>query len=328
MAKRLDMLARLRSYMLGNDPTWLAAKEKAFQHNGWFTPAFIDTAIQNIAGFLEPSQLRQWLGKYPVPAAQPSPKIIGLILSGNIPMAGIYDFICVYLSGHYQRIRLSPKDEVLLKHLVQTMSSWDDDIAGQISFHDMLRGCDAYVGAGNLAPGPLAQYFSKYPCIIRTATRREAMLDGNESREELELLADDVFTYFGQGCLNVTRVRVPRNYDFIPLLKALEKYQHLVDHNKYMNNYDYQLAMLILNKEFYMTNGCILLTESASVPSPIARLNYGYYDDGMAVFNEGQGLVSGKGLSGNGFVPLGQAGRSIICEELNDMDTLKFLLDL
>ena len=320
LAKRLDMLARLRSYMLGNDPTWLAAKEKAFQHNGWFTPAFIDTAIQNIAGFLEPSQLRQWLGKYPVPAAQPSPKIIGLILSGNIPMAGIYDFICVYLSGHYQRIRLSPKDDVLTKHLVQKLLSWEPSLAGSLTVAEMLKGCHAFIVTGNNNPSFL-HYLKNYPGLVHTSKPSAALLTGNEDRGELELLADDVFQYFGRGSLNIGKLYVPKGYDFIPLLKIFEKYGYLVDHNKYKNNYDYQLSLLILNKEFYMNNGSLLLTESKQPASPVARLHYEFYED-EPQFNTSERIV------GRGYEPFGMARLSVMPDKTDGQDLLKFLLEL
>lgn len=326
LAKRLAMLARLRDYMLGNDPQWEAAKEKAYRHNSWFIPSFIDLAVEHITAFLEPSQLERWLSKYSLPDKQVSPKTIGLVLPGNIPLEGFYDFASVYLSGHRLRIKLSAKDDVLLRHLVNhAMQSWDPTVAGHISFEDMLRGCDAYLATDT---GPLAQYLNKYPALLRAPFRSAAVITGNETAEDLELLADDVFQYFGQGCLNVNKLYVPRHFDFIPLLKAFEKYRFLIDHNKYKNNYDYQLALLILNKEFYMTNGCILLTEEASKPSPVARLNYEYYDGKPDVLKVNQPHVSGNTLKGKDYGALGTAGQSVVCGHINGMDTLKFLLDL
>ncbi|HEX6181620.1 MAG TPA: acyl-CoA reductase, partial [Chitinophagaceae bacterium] len=295
LIQRLDTLARLRMYMLGKDPQWEAAKQKAYQHNGWFIPLFIDLAVEHITSFLEPTRLQQWLSNYLIPDEQPAPKTIGLVLPGNIPMAGFYDFMCVYISGHRQRIKLSPKDEVLIKHLVQhPMKTFDPKGAAAISFEDMLKGCDAYIATD---AGTLSQYLGKYPCILRSPAKRAAILTGDEPIAQLEQLADDVFQYFGHGHLNVSKLYVPRDFDFIPLLRAFEKYRFLADHNKYGNNYDYQLALLILNKEFYMTNGCILLTEGGSGPSPTARLHYEYYDDPQAVLNKSTSLVAGNSLA-------------------------------
>ncbi|HYC29834.1 MAG TPA: acyl-CoA reductase, partial [Chitinophagaceae bacterium] len=280
LAKRLELLVQLQSYMLSNDAGWQAVKEKAYTHNGWFIPQFIDLAAKNIATYLlTRTHLQHWITTYNIPGEQQQVKTIGIIMPGNIPMTGFYDFLCVFLSGHRQRIKLSPTDDVLLKHLVNTLAGWDSDVHNLVSFDDMLKGCDAYLTTENRNTKALEKYYNKYPHIIHSNATSVALLTGEETRQQLELLADDVFQYFGQGCLNVNKVFVPKDYDFIPLLKAFDKYGYLIDHNKYKNNYDYQLAMLILNKEFYMTNGSILLTENASHSAPIARLHYEYYSD-------------------------------------------------
>ena len=326
LAKRLDTLTQLRSYMLGNDLQWEAAKEKAFHHNGWFIPLFIDLAIEHITAFLEPDHLKQWISPYAIPDTRPSPKTVGLVLPGNVPLAGFYDFLCLYISGHRQRIKLSPKDEVLWKHLVQhPLRSLDPAGAADISFEDMLQGCDAYIATNAVT---LSQYLGKYPNILRTPGKMSAVVTGEESADDLQLLANDVFQYFGQGYLNVKKLFVPRDFDFIPLLKALDKYHFLIDHNKYKNNYDYQLALLILNKEFYMTNGGILLTEGRSTSAPTARLNYEYYDDPGAVPNSNGSVAAGNGLAGKGYEDLGRAGQSVLSEHLSGPDTLQFLLGI
>jgi hypothetical protein len=155
-----------------------------------------------------------------------------------------------------------------------------------------------------------------------------AILTGNETEEELEKLADDVYQYFGLGCRNVTKIFVPENYDFIPLLNAFRKYNHLIDHHKYKNNYDYNLAIHILNKEYYMTNGSIILMEKESPFSPISQLHYEYYKDENEVReklkSDGniQCIVSKKDI---GF---GEAQCPGVCDYADGVDTMEFLKDL
>ncbi|HYE54207.1 MAG TPA: acyl-CoA reductase, partial [Chitinophagaceae bacterium] len=206
--------------MLGNDPYWQAAKEQAFMKNAWFIPPFIELAVHNIAThLLDQEALARLVSTYRFDQASAS-KTVGVIMPGNIPLGGFCDFCSVFLSGHKQRVRLSPKDDVLFRHLTGYMMSLDKAASDQISFEEMLKGCDAYLAMGAAVPGPMEQYFSKYPSIIRRPARTSAILDGTETRAQLELLADDVFQYFGQGYLNITKIYVPRGYDFIPLLKA------------------------------------------------------------------------------------------------------------
>ncbi|HEY0678968.1 MAG TPA: acyl-CoA reductase [Chitinophagaceae bacterium] len=324
---RLDLLTQLQSYMLGNDAGWEAEKEEAYRQNGWFIPQFIDLAVRNIATHLLSNRnLQRWIEKYRIPQMQNNPKSVGIVMPGNIPLSGFHDFLVTFLSGHRQRIMLSSKDDVLLKHLVGKMASRNESVNDLVSFEEMLKGCDAYIARSNQPHGSMEQYLSKYPHIIHRATGATAILSGHETRQQLELLADDVFQYFGQGNLSVNKIYVPQQYDFIPLLKVFEKYNWLVDHNKYKNNYDYQLSLLILNKEFYMTNGAILLTSGKSPISPVARLNYEYYSDEQEVLKN-YNPDSGQFLVGTHQAPFGRAQQSVIYE-LEGPATLQFLLDL
>lgn len=312
-SQRLELLERLKSYMLSNDEQWQAAKQKAFTHNGWFMPAFINLAVNNIAGhLLNPSTLQQWGDEYGFVNERALPATIGVIMAGNIPLAGFYQFLSIFLAGHKQRIKLSPKDEVLLPHLVRKMISWNAAVEEYVLFSDMLKGCDAYMASlDSNTSQQFEKYFSKYPHFISRAGSSAAVLTGDESKAELELLTDDVFEYFGRGSMNVTRLFVPRNFDFIPVIKSFDKYQPLIDQNKYKNNYDYQLALLILNKEFYMTNGCILLTENTGATVPVAMLYYSYYDD-VANVREMAAQQGVKRVAGKGYEPWGEAEKSVL----------------
>lgn len=144
----------------------------------------------------------------------------------------------------------------------------------------MLKGCDAYIATGsNNSSRYFEYYFNKYPHIIRKNRTSVAILTGTESADELEGLADDVYLYFGLGCRNITKIYVPEGYDFVPLLDSFRKYNFLAEHHKYKNNFDYNLALHLLNKKYYMSNGSLLLVEEPSLFSPISQLNYEFYSD-------------------------------------------------
>ena len=143
----------------------------------------------------------------------------------------------------------------------------------------MLKGCDAYIATGsNNSARYFDHYFSKYPCIVRRNRSSVAILKGDETSEQLEKLSDDIHTFFGLGCRNVTKIFAPKEYDFLPLLKSFQHYKFFGDNNKYKNNYDYNLSIQLMNNRFYMTNESTLLVESDSVFSPISQLNYSFYN--------------------------------------------------
>ncbi|CAL1519617.1 acyl-CoA reductase [Chitinophaga sp. MM2321] len=330
IAEKEVALVRLGQYLAGNSPELTAVKERAFIANGWFIPAFIDKALENICQyFLEPAALHQWLQQYPAAGNDWEPKKVGIVAAGNIPMVGFHDWLCGFISGHHVKLKLSSKDEILMKHILEKIAEWYPDQANQTQVQDMLKNCDAYIATGsNNSARYFTYYFSKYPNIIRHNRTSAAVLTGTETPEQLDALADDVMMYFGLGCRNVTKILVPEGYNFDPLLNALRKYDHLADHHKYKNNYDYNLALLLLNSSPYLTNGSILLHEAASLFSPISVLNYGYYKDINQLQQDLAGEEVLQCLVGQSYTPFGYAQQPSLMDYADGVDTMAFLTTL
>ena len=330
LQKRIDLLKGLGEYISANGDAWKAAKERAYHQNAWFIPEFIRLAVNSVVNtFLQEKEIEAWVKNYNIPQENNSPKNVGIVMAGNIPLVGFHDFLCTFISGHRQTIKPSSKDEVLIRHLVQQLHERDSETQSLISFAEMLKGCDAYIATGsNNSARYFDYYFSKYAHIIRRNRTSVAILTGKETDADLERLADDVYQYFGLGCRNVTKIYVPEQYDFLPLLEAFRKYNYLIDHNKYMNNYDYQMALLILNKRFYMTNGSVILLEEQSLFSPISRLNYEYYSNAGQLTEQLGQQQDLQCVVGESAIPFGQAQQPGLTDYADGIDTLKFLLSL
>ena len=325
---RIALAAQLGQYILSGSPEWLEVKQRASLINPWFTPEFIDIATGNIAKhFLDKQKLENWTSSYKIEAV--TPKKIGIVMAGNIPLVGFHDFLCVFISGHKAIIKASSKDEVLIKHLAQKLIEWDKELSEMIVFQEMLKNCDAYIATGsNNSARYFEYYFKKYPHIIRRNRTSAAILDGNETTTELEKLADDVHLYFGMGCRNVTKIFVPKDYDFIPLLTVFKKYDHFKDHNKYKNNYDYNLALHILNGKFYMANESLILLENPSIFSPISQLNYEFYTDKNTITESLRSTDDLQCTVGHDHIPFGQAQLPSLSDYADGIDTINFLIKL
>ena len=327
---RIDLLARLGAYILSADPAWRDVKEKAGLENGWFIPEFVELATRNIAGsFLEKGRLEKWAVEHQLPIVNREPRNIGIVMAGNIPLVGFHDFLSVFIAGHNAFIKTSSKDQVLIRHLTGKLLEWDGRMNNLVQYAAMLKGCHAYIATGsNNSSRYFDYYFGKYPHIIRRNRTSVAILAGNETTGDLEKLADDVYLYFGLGCRNVTKLYVPAGYDFVPLLEAFKKYNYLADHHKYKNNYDYNLALHLLNKKYYMTNGSLLLIEDAPLFSPISQLNYEFYADekiaGTALANQNDLQC----IVGRGYIPFGEAQIPLLTDHPDGIDTLGFLAAL
>lgn len=325
---RIDLLDELGRYILSGDPAWLETLDRAGLENGWFIPEFSKKASETVAkAYLKRDLLTTWLSAYPVAEPDPaSAPLTGIVMAGNIPLVGFHDFLCGFAAGNRLMLKPSSKDQVLIRHLTDKLISLEPAVAEWIGYSEMLKGCDRYIATGsNNSSRYFDYYFRKYPHIIRRNRTSVAILDGTETAEELDLLADDVHLYFGLGCRNVTKLYVPAGYDFVPLLETFRKYSYFSDHHKFRNNYDYNLALHVLNKKFYMTNGTVLLSEEASLFSPISQLNYEYYTDAQQVAESLRGLEELQAVVGHGRIPFGKAQEPSLTDYADGVDTMAFL---
>ncbi len=329
VTQRIDALTALGDHLREAPESWTMAVNKAHAHNPWFTPDFTALAARNIADhFLQKDKLLAWAGHYHLDD-NVGGKNTGIVMAGNIPLVGFHDFLCVFISGHRQTIKLSAKDDILLKYLAEVLVTLAPEARSLITFADMLKGCDAYIatGSGNTARY-FEYYFGKYPSIIRRNRSSVAILDGHETPAELEALADDTHLYFGRGCRNVTRLVVPPNYDFIPLLGAFDKYSHFAQHDKYKNNYDYYLTIQIMNNRFYMTNNSLLLVESEDLFPPISQLHYSFCEDAQTAADTLKNSPDIQCIIGHGQLPFGKAQTPSLTDYADGVDTMQFLLTL
>ncbi len=330
LEERLALMIRLGKYMLHTEEEGLAAIiQKAHDHNKWFIPEFTKIALRNIAiNLLDEKKLKEWVKHYHLDNNISSHKV-GIVMAGNIPLVGFHDFLCTFIAGQKAVIKCSSKDDQLLPFLIKILTEWDSRMSNYVSFEVMLKNCEAYIATGsNNSSRYFHYYFGKYPSIIRKNKTSVAVLTGKETEDQLSALADDVYLYFGLGCRNVTKIFVPGGYDFIPLLKGFEKYNYLADFSMYQNNYDYNLALLIMNNKIYMSNKSIILTESDSVFSPVSQLHYSFYDPGDP---PQQSLLENENIQcivGDSFIPFSLAQQPELFDYADGVDTMAFLLSL
>ena len=254
-----------------------AAVEKAEQQNAWFDRENCLFALKHWAGLLKEDALRAWLSPYTI--GEKTPKQVALVLAGNIPMVGFHDLLCVLLSGHKALVKLSSNDKVLLPFLVKKLEEIAPGFQGKVQFtEEKLHDFDAVIATGsNNTARYFEYYFGQKPHIIRRNRNSVAVLTGEETPEELFLLGEDIFRYFGLGCRSISKLFVPEDYDFVAFFEAIYPYHTLLDHQKYVNNYDYNKAVYLMSLFQLLENGFLLLKEDEKYASPIATLFYERY---------------------------------------------------
>ncbi|MFD0750200.1 acyl-CoA reductase [Mucilaginibacter calamicampi] len=260
-----------------NEQLQILIQQEQF-HNPWFTPANVERAILSIGQMLNADAIKKWLDKYETDKITEEKKV-GLILAGNIPLVGFHDVLCVLAAGHHALIKASAQDGRLVRHVLNMLATIDARFSAQYSFVDKLKDFDAVIATGSDNSSRYFEYyFGKVPHIIRKNRNSIAVITGDETTGELNLLGHDIFDYFGLGCRNVSKLLIPRGYDIGTFFRPIETYQPVINHHKYNNNYDYNKSIYLVNSEMHFDNGFLLLRENESLASPLAVLHYEYYD--------------------------------------------------
>lgn len=302
--------------------------------NGWFIEENVRSAVAGIAYMLEKDKLGKWLSAYTF-SENKSPKRVGVIMAGNIPMVGFHDFLCVLISGNICISKLSSQDNRLLKAVAAKLVAIEPRFKDRIVFEEgKLENIDAVIATGsNNTSRYFEYYFGKYPHVIRKNRNSVAVLIGSETPEQLALLGDDIFMYFGLGCRNVSKLYVPEGYNFDDFFNAIESKKKIVFHSKYANNYDYNKAILLVGKQLHFDNGFLLLKEDEALSTPVSRLNYSFYKDMDAVKaeletrkNEIQCIVSANPSEFNASVSFGESQKPELWDYADGVDTMQFLL--
>jgi len=256
---------------------------------------------------------------------------IGIICAGNIPMVGFHDVLSVIISGHKALIKLSSDDNKLIPALLQLAEKFDPSLKGCYQIiPQKLEGFDAVIATGSTNTSRYFHYYFKdIPHIIRKGRTSVAVLTGNESTEELLGLGNDIFDYFGLGCRSISKIYIPENYKLDTFFEAIFPFNDVINHNKYANNYDYNKAVWLLNKEQLLDNGFVLLKEEQEIASPTASLFYQRY----AERDKLNSLLAEKSenlqcIVGEGYIPFGQTQCPMLWDYADNIDTMKFLSSL
>jgi hypothetical protein len=297
-------------------------------HNPWFTKSAIQFSLNSLADMLDPAVLIPFANRY---GATEKPKRVAIIMAGNIPMVAFHDVVCVLLAGHSAACKLSSNDKHLLPAVVSVLKQWQPDLASKIECHQgLMKEMDAVIATGSdNASNYFEQYFGKYPHIFRRNRTSVAVLDGSESREDLENLGSDLFRYFGLGCRNVSKVFIPRGFNTDRLFEAIVNYGEIVNHHKYANNYDYNRTIYMMNSIPFLDNNFCIFKEDEGLFSPLSVFFYQRYDSMEEVT---QFLETHKDsiqtVVGAGFQALGKAQLPAIDDYADGIDTMEWLVKI
>lgn len=330
LEQRINGLSKLGNHLLGlSEEAFESLALHARLENPWFTADNVKRSLTGVTQYLKEDKLRRWTSSYTLDPKEQ--KEVALVLAGNIPLVGFHDLLCVLIGGHRAQLKLSSKDSKLISYLIKHLIWLEPGFEKTITIKEnKLEHFDAVIATGSDTSARYFEfYFGKYPHVIRKNRSSCVVLTGDESEAEIDTLGEDVFSYFGLGCRNVSKAYVPKGYALPRILSRWGTYKDIIHHHKYCNNYDYQKSILLVNQVSFLDNGFILLQENEKLVSPISVLYYEYYTDQADLDNklnlnkEKIQCIVGKNKSAT--VPFGSAQYPELWDYADQVDTLRFL---
>ena len=305
----------------------------AQEHNSWFTKSNLLFALESWSKSLTKNNLNKWIESEGL--TESDTKKVAIVMAGNIPLVGFHDFLSVLITGHHVVAKLSSNDKHLLPFLAKYLEYVAPDFKGKITFtEEKLTDFDAVIATGSDNTSRYFDYYFKNkPNIIRKSRNSIAVLSGKESTEEMENLSNDIFHYFGLGCRSVSKLYVPRNYNFDHFFQGMYAKSSFIENAKYANNYDYNKAVYLMSEFDILENGFLMIKEDESYASPIATVFYEYYDNEIDLkikLHEDQEKI--QCIVANGFleheIKFGQTQHPQLHDYADGVNTIKFLSEL
>jgi len=315
---------------------WDDTIRTAGHRNGWFTEENVRLALRGLSRMLAEEKLEKWLSVYGDMPNTAEAKTVGIIMAGNIPLVGFHDLMTVLITGHRAMVKTSSQDELLPRKLVETLVSIESAFADRIEFSEgRMTGFTHIIATGSANSSRYFEYyFSRYPSIIRGNRNSVAVITGQETDDELRALGKDIFRFFGLGCRNVSKLYVHRNVDMVGLLRHFEGWEHIGEHHKYHNNYDYHKAIFLVEKMKHLDTGFLLVREEQALACPVSVLHYETFDVLEEVKNRLlrdadaiQCVVASEGTGVVNAVPFGKSQEPEAWDYADGADTVAFLLE-
>tara|TARA_A100001234_G_scaffold144510_1_gene126933 strand:+ start:1604 stop:2461 length:858 start_codon:yes stop_codon:yes gene_type:complete len=279
---------------------------------------------------LRKDTLETWVSKYNLQNVNYK---VAIIMAGNFPLAGLHDLICVIITGNKAIIKPSSDDKILINFFVEYLHEEFPETNEIIEIaSEKLDDFEKVIATGsNNTFNYFEYYFRDKSSLLRKNRNSIAVLSGDESENELKLLSDDIFIYFGLGCRNISKIFVPTGYDISQLKNKFNKYNYIINHNKYSNNYNYQKTIKIMNNEVFTDCDYFLMSQSKEINPPISVIYYDYYDDLTQVCdlikekrNQIQCIVTNLQIKNS--IRFGEAQDPKLDQYADNSDTINFLL--
>ncbi|MGL6022132.1 MAG: hypothetical protein ACRC0A_03390 [Chitinophagaceae bacterium] len=296
--KYFRILQRINTFFQEKNPLWNKIKIQAINQNHWLTHSFIDLKVQLIRDTFFREKKHLCLQPFCKQSTIQSSKI-ALVIDDNLMFSGIYELLIGFRFNALLEIKCLPYQKILLEPVVDILNQ-KKEVVFFVNKISKKNDFYCFYKKKKLSSTEIG-YLQKYPYIAHTTKKGIVIIEGNESKENLHFLANQIFSFFGLDHLNVSKILIPKNYNINRLFESFESFSYLRNHPYYLLQYEYHLGVTILQKKEYFTNGFITLVNSQEVHATIGILNFEYYTEYPSLSSQENSnfIIKGNGIESN-----------------------------
>jgi hypothetical protein len=297
LEEKLDILNKLGNQLQGlintynkGDNYFQLIFQQQQQKNPWISEEFSSLALNSLITKLSTNFFSE---KAKNIIESQRPREIGLVINRNYPLAGVYELLFTFISGHKIFVKEEDNKQILLRTIVEVLCKIEPKVKGLIYFAPVFpKTIDAWIIHKNQESenSALFQYFKQKNCLFISHDRVAVTLNGTETEVDFNCLAGLIFIFWGFHPDNVRKLFIPQGFSLDKLFQAMEQYSYVYNHNRYANNYDYHKSVYLMDSKPFLDNGFIMLVKSKSANLPIGCLAFEEYEK----INSAKGLLSGN----------------------------------
>ncbi|MBO6577294.1 MAG: hypothetical protein JJ896_17390 [Rhodothermales bacterium] len=204
-------------------PARVEACARTLEADNRFTAEALAFAVNQQMELIDRESLDGWLGD-----GVSAPLDVGVIEAGNVPLAGLQDYLAVVGLGHRFIGSVSSRSPWLLPAFAEEAAAFGGPEAQFVDHDGLPEVVDALIASGTdetIEHLTMVTDELGVPALLRGNRYSVAVVDGRESEDERLGLAEDVLLHEGLGCRNVAIVFGAGDIDADPYFEALSVFR-------------------------------------------------------------------------------------------------------
>lgn len=228
--KQIDTLAQVAAeWRDPAHPPRAAARQKTLEAPNQWTDQALTHAMNRWMQRLTVEGMTEWLGN-----EKPSPPLhVGVLHPETSPLAGIRDALAAWVLGDRYVGHVPASSPAILPAFAEELAEHDTDFSIQFGDREeIFEQADVLIAQPSESPDSIHDTCDEHEIppehrLIRTPVYSVGVVDGNESDDEMERLAEDMFLFEGMGRRRLAVLWAPEGHSPDAYLQAMARFRGL-----------------------------------------------------------------------------------------------------